>query len=111
MNYENINKSIFIGDPNGYCSLWCIIYIYYRIKYNKINRNNIINKIINTIKNNNIDFKNFVRYYSYKISKFRDKFLYKINKNINDLYNNDINNDEFIKLTEIINIFNSKYYN
>ena len=109
MNYENINKNIYNDDPNGYCSLWCFIYIYYRIKYNKINRKIIINKIINTIKKNNITFKNFVRFYSFKITSFRDKFFNKINININDFYNNDITSDTFIKFNNLINIFILKY--
>jgi len=109
MNYENINKTLYIGDPNGYCSIWCIIYVYYRIKYNKIDRNKIINKIINNIKKNNIDFKNFVRFYSYKISIFRNTFINKINKNINDIYNNDINNNDFINLIYYINNFINSY--
>ena len=103
MNYENTDRSKFIGEPEGYCNIWCYIYVYYRIKYiNKIKRNKIINKIIYTIKKNNILYKNFVRFNSYKITNFRDKFINKINKNINDIYNNDITNNEFINLNQHI---------
>jgi hypothetical protein len=105
MNYENTDKSKFIGEPEGYCNIWCYIYVYYRIKYYKIKRNKIIGKIIYTIKQNNILYKNFVRFNSYKITNFRDKFISKINKNINDIYNNDINNDEFITLNKYIKSF------
>lgn len=97
----NINRNI--GDPNGFCSLWCIWYLDYRIRYIDIKINSFVNKLISEIKINNYSFRNTIRNYSKIITDLRDKYLDLIHKNINDYLNNRLDNQQLKKLlTEIL---------
>jgi hypothetical protein len=89
MIFENMDKNIKISDPGGFCSVWCFFYTYYRITYDNIPRNKLINIIIKKIKELKISFKNIIRNYTYKIVRYRDKFLKKINIDIDDWNNNN----------------------
>jgi ankyrin repeat protein len=84
-----------IGDPNGFCGVWCIWWVYQRmlnIKNKKLNINNIANELIKYIKFDNMSFKTLIRNFSSKITDIRDLFLKKYKIDINDwiLENYDI---------------------
>lgn len=84
-----------IGDPNGFCAVWCVWYASYRIKNPDIDINVLVKELINNIKLENISFKNVIRNFSKKISNMRDEFIKKFNLSINDFIFKDIDNDIF----------------
>ena len=98
---ENLetNKCKKIGDPNGFCGVWCVWWIYQRmlnITNKKLNINNIANEIIKFIKLDNQSFKTIIRNFSKKITEIRDIYFKKYSIDINDWivanYNFDILN-------------------
>ena len=76
-----------IGDPNGFCAVWCIWWVYQRmININNTNYtiNNIAEELIKNIRLNNLYFKNIIRNFGEKITSIRDSFLKKYDLDIND---------------------------
>lgn len=99
-NLENENCKK-IGDPNGFCAVWCIWWVYQRmlnIHNNEINITNFANELIKIIKFDNISFKNIIRNFSKKITEIRDKLLITINKDINDWITHNYTEEELNKL-------------
>lgn len=92
----NINKNI--GDPNGFCALWVIWYLDYRLKYFDKKPESIVKNLIKQIKINNYSFRTIIRNYSINITLLRDAYLKKINRNINDYLNNQLSQLELKKL-------------
>lgn len=88
-NIEN-QKNTKIGDPDGFCAVWCIWWIYQKmLNINKYQPGLFANEIIKSIKLNNYSFKHIIRNFSHKITNLRDKFLNKFKIDINDwLYQN-----------------------
>jgi ankyrin repeat protein len=86
--YENLetSKCKKIGDPNGFCAVWCIWWVYQRI----ININNMIphdmiaHNMIEKIKIDGDSFKTIIRNFSKKITDIRDSYLKKVDIDIND---------------------------
>ena len=76
------NKNI--GDPNGFCAVWCIWWVYKRIQNIHISINIIANELIKYNKFDNISFKLTIREFSKKITSIRDNFIKIYNLNIND---------------------------
>ena len=98
---ENLetNKCKKIGDPNGFCGVWCVWWIYQRmlnITNKKLNIDNIAHEIIKFIKLDNQSFKTIIRNFSKKITEIRDRYFKKYSIDINDWivanYNSDILN-------------------
>jgi len=99
------NRNEYIGDPNGYCSAWSLWYIDMRMTYPDINRNKLMNYIIQQINVRNLKFRSIIRNYSKNITDVRDIILKKnhidINQYLNEEYDystilniiNDINNE------------------
>lgn len=83
--YEKNKRKI--GDPGGFCALWTIWYIDMRLTYKNINRNNLVKKMINTIKSQNISFRNLIRNYAKNVLDIRDRILNSANLDINDWLN------------------------
>ena len=79
---DNICKKI--GDPNGFCAVWCIWWVEQRITNSKIKPNILVTELINTIRFANKSFKNLIRNYSIKITHIRDEYLKKYKLTIND---------------------------
>jgi ankyrin repeat protein len=76
-----------IGDPNGFCGVWCIWWVYQRmlnIDNATLNVNNIADQMIKWIKFDNQSFKNIIRNFSKKITSIRDEYLKKFSRDIND---------------------------
>jgi len=104
--YENveINYNKNIGDPNGFCALWCIWYLDYRLRHISEPPYKIVKKIITNIRLNNYSFRTIIRNYSKKITDIRDNYLISIGKNINDYINNKLTtNEKNILLNYILN--------
>jgi hypothetical protein len=93
-----------IGDPNGFCAVWCIWWVYQRmlnIDNSSLELKNIAEEMIRIIKYDNMSFKTIIRNFSKKITELRDSFLKKINIDINDwvVGNYDIQQlDQFEKI-------------
>lgn len=96
----SFNKNI--GDPNGFCTLWSIWYLDYRIKYHDKPPQYIIKRLINQIRANRHSFRSIIRNYSKKITKLRDDYLSLIGRNINNYLNNQLSITELNTLSEII---------
>ena len=76
-----------IGDPNGFCGVWCIWWVYQRIiniNNQFYNITNIADELIKNIKFETLYFKNIIRNFSEKIYSLRDNALKKYNLDIND---------------------------
>lgn len=74
-----------IGDPNGFCGVWCIWWVYQRmLNIDKINITNIADELIKRIKFDNKSFKSLIRNFSKKITEIRDMYLKKHTLDIND---------------------------
>lgn len=86
--YENLETSRCkkIGDPNGFCAVWCIWWVYQRM----ININSMIphdmiaHNMIEKIKIEGGSFKTIIRNFSKKITDIRDSYLKKVDIDIND---------------------------
>ena len=92
----SINKNI--GDPNGFCALWVIWYLDNRLHYHDVKPSTMIRKLVDEIKRNNYSFRNIIRNYSKNITKLRDIYLGKIDRNINDYLNNKLTDQELKQL-------------
>lgn len=79
-------KKCKIGDPNGFCGVWCIWWIYQRMINinNKLILENIAENLIKKIKLENISFKSLIRNFSKKITELRDLYFKKYSIDIND---------------------------
>ncbi len=99
-NEININKNI--GDPNGFCTLWTIWYLDYRLKYFDKEPGRLVKKIISQSKMANLSFRSTIRNYSKKITDLRNIYLDQIDRTINDYLNNRLNQTELQKLYQII---------
>ena len=92
-----------IGDPGGFCALWSIYYTDMRLSYPNISRKKIIKYIINTVKEQNLSYKNLIRNYGFHIIKIRDEILSKTSIDINDWINDSITNQQFDNVIKDIN--------
>jgi len=90
--YE-LNKD-YIGDPNGFCALWCIWWIDIRIANPDINRNKLVDLLTKEIINEEYSYKKLIRNYSYYITNLRDKLLIKANININNWINDTMSEEQ-----------------
>ena len=75
-------QSCQIGDPNGFCAVWCVWWAYHKVK-NNIDSKTLVDKLIHKIKLGNYSFKGIIRNFSNKISELRDKYLNQIGLDIN----------------------------
>jgi len=73
-----------LGDPNGFCGVWCIWWVYQKSLNIDIKTDNFANELIRKIKLDNKSFKFVIRNFSKKITNIRDSFLEKIGLDIND---------------------------
>jgi len=97
------NNSIKIGDPKGFCAIWAIWYIDFRLTYEDIDRNKLIKILLANIKDQKLSYKNIIRNYSKNIIEYRDKFLKQIDINMNDFMNNKYTNQQINKLLYLLN--------
>ncbi len=94
-----------IGDPNGFCAVWCIWWIEQRITNPDIKSSVLAEELIKHIKFANISFKKIIRNFSIKIVQLRDKYLENINLDINKWMNGDYEEKQLEKLeNNILNI-------
>jgi ankyrin repeat protein len=93
--YDNIeeehNKNL--GDPDGFCLSWCFWYASEKSKYINIPSEQLVNKLIITIKRNNLSFRSIIRNFTKLITDIRDDLLKQNNIDINDWINNNVTNE------------------
>jgi hypothetical protein len=101
---ENIDteKCKRIGDPNGFCGVWCIWWIYHKMKNLNISSKELAEKLIISIKYQNISFKTIIRNFSKNITDIRDDFLKLYNIDINDFIVKNYNENILNKLEKNI---------
>lgn len=100
---QETKKKKRIGDPEGFCVLWCLWYTEQRLKYD-IHPSKLALKLVIKIKSKNISFKQLIRYYSSVILETRDNILTQLNLDINDIRNNNISKSEFTSLVKTIQL-------
>ena len=94
-----------IGDPNGFCAIWCTWWCYQKLKNPKVNSDKLANELIKTIRLDNKSFKNIIRNFSKNISQIRDKYLKKYKIDINDWMSNNYSEDILNKIEkDILNL-------
>jgi ankyrin repeat protein len=97
-----------IGDPNGFCGVWCIWWVYQRmlnitgISTHVVPLESISSILINRLKLDNQSFKSLIRNFSNKITELRDKKLKKYNLDINDWIVGNYSSDILDKLDQDI---------
>jgi hypothetical protein len=94
-------KNDYIGDPNGFCAVWCFWWIDIRIKNPDINRNKLFHLLTKEMINEKYSYKKIIRDYSYYITSLRDKILSTVGININDWINDTLNTDQKSLLNNI----------
>lgn len=94
----NENKCKKIGDPNGFCGIWCIWWVYQKIKYYYVESSKLSLELIKEIKYKNINFKELIRNFSKNITDLRDLYLKKYNLDINDWIVGNYTNEILLKL-------------
>jgi hypothetical protein len=90
------------NDLQGYCLAWCLWYIEIRLINPDINQKKLVDKLINKLNNLNISYKDYIRNYSFKITKLIYKDLKK-KKIINNLSNIVHSVDYYNKILEYYN--------
>jgi len=92
----------FYGDPNGFCSLWCIWWADMRLSYPYITKYKLFNVLKRQLINENISFKQLIRNYSNLITSIRHELLGKANTNNNEWMNDLISDKNLNKLNTIL---------
>lgn len=106
-NLEN-DRCSKIGDPNGFCTAWCIWYCYQKLLNFVDSSDKIISSrklvllLINNLKLEAKSFKNLIRDFSKNISEYRDSFLSKVNLDINDWILTNYDEEKLEELEKII---------
>jgi len=95
-------KSDYIGDPNGFCALWCIWWIDMRISNSNVSRTKLVKQLNKELINNKISYKKLIRDYSQYIVDIRDKIFIKSNTNINEWINDTIPEKNIELLNSVI---------
>ena len=101
MDSQEITNSR-IGDPGGFCALWCIWYVDQRLTYYTYDRKKLIKYLFANIKLQRLSYRNLIRNYSRNILIHRDKLLKKINIDINDWINDNLTNNQYDKFLAIL---------
>lgn len=94
----------YVGDPNGFCSLWCVWWIDMRLSYPNIPKNKLVYLLFDEFTKNNLSYKKLIRNYGLIITDIRDNFLKIINSNFNEWNNDKIPKSDLSILNS--NIFN-----
>jgi ankyrin repeat protein len=78
------NKCSRIGDPTGFCGVWCTWWVFQRLKNPNILPSLLVTELIKQIKLENYNFKTIIRNFSSHITILRDNILKSNNIDIND---------------------------
>ncbi len=95
-------KNDYIGDPNGFCALWCIWWADLRMSNPNIPRKKLVKILLKEFLNENYSFKKIIRDYSFFIINIRDEMFNKANTNINEWTNDTMSQNNLDNLNLII---------
>lgn len=95
-------KSDYIGDPNGFCALWCIWWADLRMSNPDIARNKLVKIVTRELINGKYSYKKLIRDYSWYIINIRDKLFVKSNTNINEWINDKLTDNNIELLNNVI---------
>lgn len=95
-------KSDYIGDPNGFCALWCIWWTDMRLSNPNISRTKLVKQLNKELINSKISYKKLIRDYSQYVIDIRDKIFIKANTNINEWINDIIPEKNIELLNSVI---------
>lgn len=95
---REVSVNMNIGDPNGFCSLWCIFYLDYRLRYPTVKPDKLVKELIRYVSVNRLSFRSTIRNYSKRITDLRDSYLVAIGQDINDYMNQRLTVDDLIRL-------------
>lgn len=95
-------KVDYIGDPNGFCALWCVWWVELRLSNPQIPRIKLVKLLNQELINGGYSYKKLIRDYSFYIIEIRDKILSKANTNINEWMNDTINRTNIQHLESIL---------
>jgi hypothetical protein len=98
----NEQKSDYIGDPNGFCALWCVWWADMRLSNPNIQRDKLVKQLNKELINGKYSYKKLIRDYSYYIVDIRNKFLNKAYTNINEWINDSIPQKNIELLNSVI---------
>jgi hypothetical protein len=99
------NKKKKIGDPLGFCALWCIWYVDMRLTYRDFDRKKLVEILMKTVKSQNISFRNLIRNYGKYIIDTRDKILLNSQMDINDWLNDQYTD---VQINTVMNQLNNE---
>jgi hypothetical protein len=99
------NKKRRIGDPIGFCALWCIWYVDMRLTYREINRKDLVKILLKIIRSQNISFRNMIRNYGKFITDARDTILRSSKMDINDWLNDQYTD---VQINTVMNQLNQE---
>lgn len=100
-NLENETCSQ-IGDPNGFCTVWCIWYSYQKSLNLSLDSKELVDELINNIKLEGRSFKNLIRNFSKNVSKLRDEYLMKVKLDINQWILSNYSDEQLNSLEKLI---------
>ena len=95
-------KNDYIGDPNGFCALWCIWWADLRLTNPDIPRKKLFKLLNKELINGKYSYKKLIRDYSFYITNLRDNILLKANSNINEWLNDTINDKNLENLNNYL---------
>ena len=95
-------KCDYIGDPNGFCAVWCLWYLNQRIINNNIPIGLFVMNLKKKLLMERIIFRDLIRNYANIIVKYRDQLLIKSNLNINKWINFKYSEKDLINLIKNI---------
>jgi ankyrin repeat protein len=78
-----------IGDPEGFCALWCIWYVDMRLTYREFTRKQIVDGLMKTIRAKNVSFRNMIRNYAKVVIEIRDEIFKQSHMDINNWMNDE----------------------
>ena len=101
---KEINElnSDYLGDPNGFCALWCIWWADIRLSNPDISRIKLVKLLNRELINNNYSYKKLIRDYSHYVTIIRDNLFIKANTNINEWINDTISDKNINQLNNVL---------
>lgn len=100
---ESLEIECQVGDPNGFCAVWCVWWCYHKIN-NKLDISSkvLADKLIHKIKLSNYSFKNIIRNFTTQITDIRDKTLEKFKLDINKYIQGKYTSETLLELEKYI---------
>jgi len=101
----NEHKKRKIGDPEGFCALWCIWYVDMRLTYREYKREELVKVLMKTIRSKNISYRNMIRNYARIVIDIRDEIFKKSNIDINGWMNDEYTD---IQIGNVLGLISTK---